>query len=246
MFKLLHYIKAENLKCNKTFAKKLILIAPIFMIILASINANFFVENGFNWWYIMIFPSYLTLLSALVNQIEDKKLNYRAVFSLPISLMKTWLSKILLISIYSVISSAIYMAGMIFGKLSFNTSTPIQVDQIIIASIVIMITSLWQIPFCLFLSKKFSFLTTVLMNTGVGLVLGILIANKSFWWLCPYSYSTRLMCPVLGILPNGLMAKPNDLLLNTNVIPIGLILSLALFITISALTAFWFKKQEVQ
>ena len=43
---MLNYIKAENLKCNRTFAKKLVVIAPLCMILLAVISGKYFVETA--------------------------------------------------------------------------------------------------------------------------------------------------------------------------------------------------------
>lgn len=243
---MLNYIKAENLKCNRTFARKLIFIAPIFMVILAYISGKYFVEGGFNWWYTIISPGYITLLTALVNQNDDKKLNYRAVYALPVSLQRTWISKVLLICFYVAVSSAIHMTGIIIGKLTYNPASIIQIHEIVSATFIIIVTSLWQIPLCLFLSKKFGIMSTVLINVGGGIVLDIIMAAKPFWWACPYSYTTRLMCPILGILPNGLMAEKGNSLLNGNVISVGIILSLILFILFLMITAYWFSKQEVK
>lgn len=39
----------------------------------------------------------------------------------------------------------------------------------------------------------------------------------------------RLMVPLLGTLPNGLIAEPGDALLDAGVVPVGVILSLVLF-----------------
>lgn len=69
---MMNYLKAENLKCKGTFAKKLVIIAPVLMLLLALFSGRYFVENGYNWWYILIFPGFITLLSALVNQYEEK------------------------------------------------------------------------------------------------------------------------------------------------------------------------------
>lgn len=53
------------------------------------------------------------------------------------------------------------------------------------------------------------------------------------------------MCPTLGILPSGLFAEPGDPLLNPNVIPIGIGMSILLFIILMFITTNCFKNQEV-
>ena len=241
-----HYLKAENLKCKGTFAKKLVLIAPAVMILLALLSGRYFVANGYNWWYVMILPGLITLLSALVNQVEEKKLRYRAVFVLPVNLKRIWISKIFLIALYAAAAGLIHLAGILLGMAVYNTSSGIGFRQVIEATSILILTSLWQIPLCLFLSKKWGLMPTVFLNLCGGITLEILSANKAWWWACPYGWSARLMCPVLGVLPEGLLAKPGDFLLDTGVIPVGIVLSAALFALLLFLTAQWFPKQEVK
>lgn len=243
---MMNYIKAENLKCNRTFAKKLVFITPVFMILLAIISGKYFVENGYNWWYVIILPGFITLTTALVNQNEEKKLHYRTVFVLPVSLRKTWISKVLLIAVYVAMACLIHLVGIILGKLFYNPASVIMVSQMVAATLILIIVSLWQIPLCLFLSKKFGLMATILLNVGGGIVLNTIAATKSFWWACPYSWATRLMCPVLGVLPNGTLAPHGDPLLNAGVIPLGIVLSISLFVLLLAVTANWFPRQEVK
>lgn len=243
---MLNYIKAENLKCSRTFAKKLVIIAPVCMLLLALISGKYFIENGYNWWYTLILPGFVTLLTALVNQNEENKLHYRAVFVLPISLKNTWIAKVLLIGIYVSAAIIIHLAGILLGKATYNTASTIASYQVIAASVILIVTFLWQIPLCLFLSKKFGLLTTILLNLGGGTVLQIFAASKSYWWACPYSWATRLMCPVLGVLPQGVIAEVGDPMLNSGVVPLGIILSIALFALLLIVTAHWFPKQEVK
>lgn len=243
---MMDYIKAENLKYHRTFAKKLVLIAPLLMVLLADISGMYLVQNGYNWWYTILLPGFITLATALVNQIEERKLHYRAIFALPVSLQRIWISKVFLLAMYAFAACMLHLAGMILGKFLINPTATISVTQMITATLILIVVSLWQIPFCLFLSKKFGLMVTVIINVGIGIVLGIFAATEDFWWTCPYSWATRLMCPVLGILPNGTLALHGDALLNPGVLPIGIALSVALFLLLLAVTANWFQRQEVK
>ena len=78
-----------------------------------------------------------------------------------------------------------------------------------------------------------------------GMVAGVLAAVKSVWFLVPWSWSLRLMCPVVGVHPNGVRLAIGDPLLDPSVIPIGILVSLAFFVALSALTGLWFSKREV-
>lgn len=243
---MLNYIKAENLKCTRTFAKKLVMIAPLVMILFAIVSGRYFAENGYNWWYTMIFPGFITLITALINQNEENKLHYQTIFALPVSLRKVWISKVLLIAVYVATACLIHLVGIILGKHFYNSASVITVPQMIAATLILIIVSLWQIPLCLFLSKKFGLMATILLNVSGGIVLDLCTTSTSFWWVCPYSWATRLMCPVLGILPNGLLAQRGDTLLNPEVIPLGIIISVTLFALLLTVTANWFSRQEVK
>ncbi|MVB12290.1 hypothetical protein CAFE_30230 [Caprobacter fermentans] len=244
---MLNFLKAENLKCRRTFAKKLVLIAPLLTVLLSGIlSGMYLVQNGYNWWYTLLLPGFITLTTSLVNQIEDRKLRYRSVFPLPVSLQKIWISKVLLIAVYTAAACILHLAGISLGKFLMTPSSTITVSRMAGATLILIIVSLWQIPFCLFLSKKFGLMAAMLINLGAGLILDFFAATESFWWACPYSWATRLMCPVLGILPNGTLAAQGDPLRNPGVIPVGLVLSVALFLLLLAVTAKWFQKQEVK
>ncbi|MBU3185325.1 lantibiotic immunity ABC transporter MutE/EpiE family permease subunit [Clostridium estertheticum] len=240
---MLKYLQAENLKCKRTFIKKLILIAPMVTFLIALSSVMWFQANSFNWWYMMILPGYISLMAVMANEKEEKKLRYRAVFGLPISLKKVWISKVLINGIYMTLSCMILSVGIILGGYYFSIIIPF--SRVIVAVALIAVTSLWQIPLCMFLAKKLGMLGAILINVGGGSVLGALIAIRSMWWICPYSWTARIMCPILGYLPNGLKAEIGSSILSPVVIPIGIILSLILFALLLIVTTNWFEKQEV-
>lgn len=245
---MVNYLKAENLKLKHTFTKKLIIIMPMISLLMGALAPAWYEVNTFNWWYIMIFPGTIALICSLVHQKEEKKLKYRGVMCLPIDLKKLWISKALLIGIYIFISCIILSLGIFPGRFIFSSAitNPISITKIIIGAVVITITSLWQVPFCLFLAKKVGLFPTILINTVVGIVLNMLTVDKKLWWLFPYSFTSRLMCPILGILPNGCLAETGNPLLNSNVIWSGIALSILFFILLILVTAHWFSKQEVK
>ncbi|MBU3188167.1 lantibiotic immunity ABC transporter MutE/EpiE family permease subunit [Clostridium bowmanii] len=241
---MLKYLQAENLKCKRTFIKKLIFIAPMVTFIMALSSWEWFQANSFNWWYMMILPGYISIMAVMTNEKEEKKLRYRAVFGLPISLKEIWISKVLVNGIYMTISCMVLSVGIILAGYKFPITVPVL--RALVSGILIAVTSLWQIPFCMFLAKKMGILGAVLINVGGSFILSALTAITSMWWICPYSWTARIMCPVIGYLPNGLKVEMGSSLLNPSVIPIGIILSLILFALLLIVTANWFEKQEVK
>ena len=243
MFK---YLKAENLKNKRTFTKKVILLSSIITILIGLLSPLWFETNVYNQWYVIILPGTITLMAILIDQKEDKKLHYRAIYSLPVDLKKIWIGKILLISIYIFLSNSILVIGIQAIGSIFNFPLKISLIKGFIASIIMVITSFWQIPFTLFLCKKFKLLGGILINFGIGTILSIILADSSKWWISPYSYTSRLMAAFLKIHPNGIPLEAGDALTNINVIPIGIAISVVLASGLTIITANWFKNQEAR
>ena len=95
------YIQAENLKHKRTFTKTLIVLAPFVTALMNFFAPLWFQLNSYNWWYILLYPGFLTLTCALIEQRDNGKLKYRAVASLPVSQNKVWKAKIGVAGIYS-------------------------------------------------------------------------------------------------------------------------------------------------
>ncbi|MBW9146498.1 lantibiotic immunity ABC transporter MutE/EpiE family permease subunit [Clostridium sp. CM028] len=240
---MLEYLQAENLKCKRTFIKKIIFLAPMVTFLIALSSVIWFQANSFNSWYMMILPGYISIMAVMTNEREEKKLRYRAVFGLPISLKKVWISKVLVNGFYMLLSCMVLSVGIILGGYYFPVTVPF--FRALVAAVLIAVTSLWQIPLCMFLAKKLGMIGAVLINVCGSIMLSSLTAITSTWWICPYSWTARIMCPVLGYLPNGLKVETGSPLLNPIAIPIGIILSLILFALLLIVTANWFSKQEV-
>ncbi len=240
------YILAENLKNKRSFVKKLLIISPLFVVALSFVlMPTYFATNSYNWWYIIVLPAMISLIAGLVNLRDEKKLNYKAVFSLDIDLKKIWISKILTIAIYVAVTIMIHMM-LTFLVQSMIGQIVVQYEflQLLLASFLLLIANIWQIPLCLFLAKKLGFIWAVVINTILGIGLGIRFADTSLWIFSPYSYASRMMISVLKILPNGLITDSLNQI--TTSLPVAIIVSLSLFAILTIITANWFSKLEVK
>ena len=109
------YIQAENLKHKRTFTKTLIVLAPFVTALMNFFAPLWFQLNSYNWWYILLYPGFLTLTCALIEQRDNGKLKYRAVASLPVSQNKVWKAKIGVAGIYSCVGNFIFLALNLLG-----------------------------------------------------------------------------------------------------------------------------------
>lgn len=244
-----NYILAENIKYKHSFLRKLLIIAPFVVIAQAFIlMPSYFIVNAYNWWYVMLMPATFALIPAMMHRKEERKLNYGAIFMLNVNLKKVWVSKILIALIYMDITALLHMIG-VFG-IQFLIGNQLTSNYgfltLLIASTLLIISNIWQVPLCLFLAKKLGFMVSIAVNAVLGLVLGILLSDSSMWMLCPYSWGIRLMIPIMHILPNGVPAESsNPLILNTSLL-FPCVLSIILFVLLTVITANWFSKLEVK
>lgn len=247
------YFKSEALKMKHTFAGKLIFLAPIFTVLSSLFLAPmYFQMNCYNWWYAMILPGSISLGCTLVA-VKDMKMKNRAVLSLPINLKKVWISKVLVCTVMLIYASIILLLGsIVLGNIfKFGPIGRITILNGLLGILVLVITFLWQIPLCLFLGSRIGMFPTILINMGAYMILGILAATKSIWWMIPYAIPARLMCPIVKLLPNGLPAVEGSVtfkpeLLSNGVILPGIIISVILFIILTMITAKWYEGQEAK
>lgn len=236
---MLTYIKAENLKNRHTVTAKLFWIVPLVSIVLAFIfcgqDVRYYQINQFNWWYTTLFPMLLLLSTAFVGQ-RERKIKNRAMGTLPVDIEKLWAAKVFY-SFQTLVFAVLilFCAEEVLSRvLASGLERDISTISVLVAVVLWLILSAWQIPLWAFVNQKFGFATEVLLGLGGNVVLGILGALSKWWMLNPFSYINRLMCPVLKILPNSLPAEPGSQtfypeLLGKAVIPIGIGCSLLLF-----------------
>ncbi|MGF9966921.1 lantibiotic immunity ABC transporter MutE/EpiE family permease subunit [Bacillus rhizoplanae] len=250
---MVQYLVSEKIKIRHTFLNKLIWLSPFATMLLAFLlSKDYFQLSSYNWWYIFILPGILSLSCVLLAE-KDKKMNNRAILSLPVSLKRVWVSKVLLVLGILICSCMIFFCGTQLSSLLLNKENfrIIPVMNALLGSVVLIVTFMWQIPICLFLGNKIGMFPTILLNIGANGVLGILFATKSIWMINPYAYPSRLMIPILKILPNGMYAEPGSVtftpeLLSNHVILPGVVLSVVLFLLFTYVTTKWFEKQEAK
>lgn len=244
-----NYFKAEILKTKRTFLRKILFISPILTTAIAFfMMAPYFTIDAYNWWYVVMMPATFSIIPSLINRIENRKLKYRAIFSLNVDLKKLWISKVFVSIYFGAIATFLHMITVFAaGKfIPMELTGSYDLKTLALSSFLLLITNIWQFPLCAFLAKKFGFIASVLINTIFGITMGIIFSTKKFWLLCPYSYGARLMIRVLKVNPNGLPTEPSDPLINGTSLLIPSLISVAIFLILTFVTANYFKRQEVK
>ncbi len=240
-------VKAEKLKFRHSFGRTLPVAAPVITLLLVFVLTggveNAFAAGAWNWWYSMLLPGMLSVCCYL-NISKEKKCRYYNLKALSVSEEKLLIGKIIYLSWELLLSNLIVFIGAFIGGQLFGTA--ISGRSGVLGAILLSISFLWEIPLYLFLSARFGMFASVFscMVLSIGSV--AIVADKSFWWLCPPAIPARLMCPTLGLLPNGLPVPEGSELLNTNVILPGIVISLLWFLGMSLFFITWFGRREAQ
>ena len=239
---MLALLRSEKLKMRHSFGGLLPLSAAmlqIFISLMLSRGTDFFTINAWNWWYTMILPGMLAVLCYL-NMQKEKKQHYANMLLTSIAPDYCWMSKIFYCAVKLLCANLIFFIGVFAGGLLFGASVSPAAG--LMAAILLSVCYLWSIPLYLMLSARFGMFAAVFVCMGLTVGSLILLGATKLWWLCPASIPFRLMCPVLGIMPNGLLVEPGSRYMNPAVIFPGILLSLLWFAAFTFMTVRWFRR----
>lgn len=250
------YLFSEALKTKRTLLRKSLIFVPILCVSIAYIfsylggegSVKLVFVTSLNHWSLIWMPALIVLITGMFHNLEKNDTEYKAIFSFPISLRKSWISKIILLSSFTLLASTFLGILFIMLKLTMiktpTDSTPFY--NCFISIIISWIATLWQIPLCLWLSRKVNFFLLMFISCAANLELGAGKAISSLWWLYPWSWPLRLQSPLLRLHPNGLPIKEsNSPLLSQLVIPQGILLGILIFLILLIVTSFSFEKSEI-
>lgn len=234
------YFKAEAMKYRNSAVGKIVIFMPVICVALAAVlTHNYFVIDSYNWWYGMMYPGLMALVCGVIGN-KDRKMGNRTIVSLPYDMKKIWDAKVL----YGILvaSIATFLLTSLTMVVSIIMENILQITFIINPSIlmqllaffVLWISFLWQVPFCLFLSQVVGVIPMLLIHMATYIVMFSVASLGKFYMLFPGALASRMMCVVLGVLPNGLPAQPGEMTYTPELVD-----SISLFIGIPAAIV-WF------
>lgn len=239
----MNYLRSEHLKFKRTISNKLLFIIPLITVIFAWVVGGFIglQYTALYWWYAFLLPGAIAILCSLSHRKEENAGKYYSVFSMPINFSKFEITKGIVL-IEKLLVAAIFLALVISISNIISPATAVySVLQSIVGSIGIILTSVWQIPLCLYLVRKTGLFLPIVLNTVLGIFLPIALGNTLVWWLVPYCYAAKLAEPLMGIELNGTFA--GDYKFSITVL-ISITLSILLFLILSYADAKDFSKRR--
>ena len=240
---MLNLVKAEIIKQRRSFIHKVIWIMPSALAILAVFILPYGAFEGMmNWWYILFLPFIFTYIASSLVQKEQKK-NSHGLLSIVEHKKKLWYAKVIVAIGYVVVANIIF--GVIILLISRVVGFSVPIGKMVIGMATLCITFAPQIVGWMFVAQKIGEGICVLLSVICNLVIAAVCAVESYWWI-PVAIPARLMCPILGIMPNGLLVEEGiPALADKSVILPGLVISILLFVVLLWLSAKAYEKKEV-
>lgn len=223
---MIRILCAEQLKGKHTFGRIFPVLFALLtlLLVLGFSGGEYFAASAWNWWYTLLLPGMLSILCCLGMK-REKKLHYCNLLSLPFSPGVCLSSKMVYYALELCLANLVLATGT-FVAAGFWGSY-VTVSASLEAAALLSLCSLWEIPFFMIVGARFgifaNLLSCMILTVGGTAVL----AGSRLWWVCPSAVPIRLMCPVLGILPNGLPAPADSPLLDAGVILPGILICLA-------------------
>lgn len=241
----MNYLKSEHLKFKRTILNKLIFIIPSITAIFAWIVGGFigFQYMAFYWWYAFLLPGTIAILCSLSHHKEENAGKYYSVFSMPISLPGFEAAKAFIL-VEKLLIMAIFLAMLIsVSNLIAPATVVYSVMQSVLGSIGIILSSIWQIPLYLYLTRKTGFFLPIMINVLLGIFLPSALGNTAIWWLIPHCWAAKLARSLMGIELNGTFVRDAE---PSITIFVSVALSMLLFIALMFMDAKDFSRKEIK
>lgn len=225
------WIQAEVLKYKHSAMPKLTVGMAVASVLMAAVlMGNYFTVNSYNWWYMGMYPALLAIIGASIGQKDRKKKNH-TIATLPFSAGRIWDVKMLVAMGYALLGMValtvltMIVAPLLHHGLGVNFIVQPSIKQQLVAMGLLWLTNLWQLPFCMALSQRLGLFLTFLINIALYMATAVFGALEATFYYWPGALAARVMVPVLGVLPNGLLAIPGSVTYDPALLDVGAVLS---------------------
>lgn len=237
-------LKAEVLKEKRSANAKILLLTPIIFIIfnllmnmLMTPNSeghSYLLATAFNWFPLLILPIVISLLVTNILAKEKQcQLNLQKSLGIDRKKIKLAKSLIVLTEAFIIVMLATLIIYLIANFiLKENTS----LVMLLKAGGVLFIGSLPLVGFSFFIMSLSSKSFILLILNFILSLISPIPAVEDLWKFYPWSYSLRMLAPIIGVHPNGTFLDINSPLWNKSVIILGIILSLGVYILFMVLS----------
>ena len=236
------------IKIKNTSIFRLIFIFPFICVILSLLFSSLggkevlslTAETTVNQWGVIWINVIIAVNSALLNKLELDSNKYSVYLSRNVNLKKVEYARIILVAFLNLIISMILSLILILIGLILPTPSLISICRMLLT--ILLMTTLWEIPFILWLSRKTNLYFAMIINTISPLIIGTSFSLLDTWYLFPYDWSLKLLEPMTKMRINGIPIG-SEYIPDYSMIFVSFFLGITFFILLVELSAISFKRQ---
>ena len=246
-------LKAEILKEKRSANAKILLLTPIIFIVFNLLmnvlmgkspeGKSFLLATAFNWFPLLILPIVISLL--VINILAKEKqsqLNLQKSLGLDRKKIKVAKSLLVLTEVLAIVMVSILI---IYLVANFILKENISLAMLIKAGVVLFIGVMPLVGFSFFIMSLSSKAFVLLILNFILSIISTTPAVKDLWKFYPWSYSLRMLAPIIGVHPNGTFLDTNSPLWDKSVITLGIVLSLGVYVLFMVLSINRKDKEDV-
>lgn len=244
-------VRAEALKSMHAAPMRLALALALPFPLLAVIGAATMPGWGvsytpWNYWYALLMPVMLSLVSAAVAN-ADARMGNRALLSSGVPLSRAWAAKVAWCLALSLLANLAVFA--VYAALSAAVPEGAAgVPAMLAAALSLAAVSSWMVPATLLLAMRAGLLAGVFVPLAVQLALSFGWSAVPFWPACPPTATIVLPTAFLPVLPSGEPASAGMALVESvsqgGDIALALAIACVLTAVLTAIGAVWLARSE--
>lgn len=233
----------EVLKTKRTVIRKLVWIFPILVTVVTALffaSTGYVVQSIINQWSFIWINLFLALIIGLNDRHEKNSTEYKMILSSPVDLFQYELGRILHGVLLSFITSLVLC--VLVAIASFFMPVTVSLLACIGAILGIFVASLWEIPLYSWISRVTNLYVSIAISF-IGSLVAIWINTYTIGKIFPYTWSALMPVPLIKMHVNGLLVKSSGGMPNN---AWTMLASIILFLVLSYLSAYFFKKQVIK
>lgn len=242
----------ELARMRRGFIGWYVLLAPAVITIPLYLTSLFSPEarSGRTWqvfrdvslegWGILI-PMTAALLAALSVRADQDA--WRLLLSYAVPRPRYLVGKLAALGLLTAGSTAI-LAVLLSGGAALNGQFGASIGTILAACFLPWLAGLGASALTLVIAVMWGLGPTIAVGV-VGMMSGMLISDKSWWWAVPFAWPMRVILPLAGIGPNGVPLSPGSPLRDHGIIAPAVALSLALLAVMLLAGSAHMKRKEI-
>lgn len=197
-------LKSEWLKQKSSSDKKLLFFVPFLTIFISVLLSGYSLLESFSvyWWESIFLYTLIGLLFLYDYKAEEKAGHFQNIH-LGKETFNIYLAKMLLKVKDIFVATVIFTVIFYLVSLLFSGVMSVDMSRDFLCLLLIMLASIWNLPFLYFLSRWLSPYLLLAVNALVCLLVAPFLAQTSFWYIFPYTYHYKIAYDMMQLKPSG-------------------------------------------